>query len=92
MCVFFRVAETDKEMEDSVLDEIIRRLLDAKNGRTPKQVHLTEVEIRQLCVTSREIFISQPNLLELEAPIKICGNSYFFPKFCKLVYPSVISA
>ncbi|XXG42227.1 hypothetical protein AAC387_Pa01g2552 [Persea americana] len=61
-------------MEESVLDDIIRRLLDAKNGRTPKQVHLTEVEIRQLCVTSRDIFISQPNLLELEAPIKICGD------------------
>jgi serine/threonine-protein phosphatase PP1 catalytic subunit len=27
-----------------------------------------------LCTKSREIFISQPNLLELEAPIKICGK------------------
>ena len=30
-------------------------------------------EIRQLCLTAKEIFMSQPNLLELEAPIKICG-------------------
>ncbi|KAK6935448.1 Serine-threonine protein phosphatase, N-terminal, partial [Dillenia turbinata] len=59
-------------MDESLLDDIIRRLLDAKNGRTPKQVHLTEAEIRQLCVASKEIFLSQPNLLELEAPIKIC--------------------
>ncbi|KAH8495618.1 hypothetical protein H0E87_018691 [Populus deltoides] len=39
------------------------------------QVQLSEAEIRQLCITSREIFLKQPNLLELEAPIKICGQS-----------------
>ncbi|OVA16943.1 Phosphoesterase domain [Macleaya cordata] len=61
-------------MDESLLDDIIRRLLEAKNGRTPKQVQLTEAEIRQLCLTSKEIFVSQPNLLELEAPIKICGD------------------
>ena len=36
-------------------------------------MQLTEQEIRQLCMTAKEIFMSQPNLLELEAPIKICG-------------------
>ncbi|KAH9775333.1 serine/threonine-protein phosphatase PP1 isozyme 6 [Citrus sinensis] len=61
-------------MDETVLDDIIRRLLDAKNGRTTKQVQLTEAEIRQLCAASKEIFLSQPNLLELEAPIKICGD------------------
>lgn len=68
-------------MDESVLDDLIRRFLDAKNGRTTKQVLLTEAEIRQLCVASKEIFLSQPNLLELEAPIKICGkigNRIFF--------------
>ncbi|KAF3784859.1 Serine/threonine-protein phosphatase [Nymphaea thermarum] len=61
-------------MDESVLDDIIRRLLDAKNSRTTKRVNLTEGEIRQLCVASKAIFINQPNLLELEAPIKICGD------------------
>ena len=61
-------------MDGDMLDDIIRRLVDAKNGRTPRQVMLTEAEIRMLCVTSKEIFLSQPNLLELEAPIKICGK------------------
>jgi hypothetical protein len=28
-------------------------------------------------MVSRDIFLKQPNLLELEARIKICGN-YFF--------------
>lgn len=61
-----------------MLDDIIRRLTGAKVGRTTKQVQLTEAEIRQLCVSSKEIFLSQPNLLELEAPIKICGKFFFF--------------
>ncbi|WCJ26376.1 Serine/threonine-protein phosphatase PP1 [Euphorbia peplus] len=61
-------------MDETLLDDIIRRLVEAKNGRTTKQVNLTEPEIRQLCVASKEVFLSQPNLLELEAPIKICGD------------------
>ncbi|OWM66742.1 hypothetical protein CDL15_Pgr010394 [Punica granatum] len=61
-------------IEPGALDEIIQRLLGFRNSRACKQVQLTENEIRQLCLTSREIFLSQPNLLELEAPIKICGD------------------
>ncbi|MBA0824882.1 hypothetical protein Goarm_021519, partial [Gossypium armourianum] len=61
-------------MDENLLDNIIRRLLGTKNGRTTKQVQLTEAEIKQLCAASKECFLSQPNLLELEAPIKICGD------------------
>ncbi|CAN8320241.1 unnamed protein product [Cochlearia groenlandica] len=59
-------------MEIGVLDDIIRRLLEGKGG---KQVQLSEIEIRQLCVNARQIFLSQPNLLDLHAPIRICGLS-----------------
>ncbi|OAY42335.1 serine/threonine-protein phosphatase PP1 [Manihot esculenta] len=58
-------------MDKGVLDDIIRRLLDGKGG---KQVQLSEGEIRQLCVNARQIFLSQPNLLQLNAPIRICGD------------------
>lgn len=61
-------------MDDKLLDDIIRRLLEAKNHRIPRVVQLSEGEIKQLCLTSRDVFLSQPNLLELEAPIKICGD------------------
>lgn len=61
-------------MDSAVLDDIIRRLLEVRTARPGKQVQLSESEIRQLCVASREIFMQQPNLLELEAPIKICGD------------------
>ncbi|KAK3000068.1 hypothetical protein RJ639_022846 [Escallonia herrerae] len=36
------------------------------------KVQLSESEIRQLCLRSKDIFLQQSNLLELEAPIKIC--------------------
>ncbi|CAL5208398.1 unnamed protein product [Lathyrus oleraceus] len=60
-------------MEQAVLDDIINRLLEVRS-RPGKQVQLSEAEIRQLCAAAREIFLQQPNLLELEAPIKICGD------------------
>ena len=50
-----------------------------RGSRPGKNVQLTENEIRGLCLKSREIFLSQPILLELEAPLKICGkHCYFF--------------
>lgn len=47
--------------------EIVRK---SKHGTVVK---MEEGEIRSLCLKAREIFLSQPNLLELEAPIKVCG-------------------
>ena len=49
-----------------------------RGSRPGKNVQLTENEIRGLCLKSREIFLSQPILLELEAPLKICGKCSFF--------------
>lgn len=65
---------------DINVDNIIERLLEVKGSRSSKHVQLTEVEIRSLCQKAREIFSCQPILLELEAPIKICGmfiETYF---------------
>ena len=50
------------------------KLLEVRGSRPGKPVQLTEQEVRGICVKSREIFISQPVLLELEAPIKIGGD------------------
>ena len=63
-------------MDHTVLDDIIRRLTEVRSARPGKQVQISETEIKQLCVASRDIFLQQPNLLELEAPIKICGNFF----------------
>ena len=59
---------------DIDIDGIINKLLEVKSCKPGKQVNLTEGEVRSLCMKSREIFMQQPILLELEAPIKICGD------------------
>lgn len=56
------------------IDIIIEQLLSVRGSRPGRQVNLTEAEIRWLCVKCRDIFTQQPVLLELEAPIKICGD------------------
>jgi serine/threonine-protein phosphatase PP1 catalytic subunit len=62
------------------LDSIIDRLLEVRGSRPGKQVQLLETEIRYLCTKAREIFISQPILLELEAPIKVsCHRRHLQP-------------
>ena len=47
---------------------LVRGSQPGKNGQ------LSEVEIRGLCLKAREIFLIQPILLELETPMKICGE------------------
>merc|ERR1711913_165268 len=56
------------------IDNIIQRLLEVRGSRPGKTVQMTEAEVRGLCLKSREIFLQQPILLELEAPLKICGD------------------
>jgi len=65
------------DSNDLDVDNIIEQLLAVRGARPGRQVNLTENEIRWLCIKSREIFIQQPVLLELEAPIKICGMFCF---------------
>lgn len=69
------------------IDGIISKLLEVRGSRPGKQVNLTEAEIRDLCTSARDIFLNQPVLLELEAPIKICGGP--FPSFSATLPPSL---
>jgi len=61
-------------MAEVNVDAIIERLLALRGGKASKQVQLEATEVRSLCMKAREVFISQPILLELAAPIKICGD------------------
>lgn len=60
-------------MDPVALDKLIERLIEVRSSKPGKAVQLSESEIKQLCAASKDIFVKQPNLLELEAPIKICG-------------------
>ena len=57
-----------------------------RGSKPGKNVQLQENEIRGLCLKSREIFLSQPILLELEAPLKICGKFW-----CTVTFGYVIN-
>ncbi|KAK1302344.1 Serine/threonine-protein phosphatase PP1 [Acorus calamus] len=67
----------------STVDDLIERLLDARKSRSGKRIQLHEAEIRHLCVLSKDIFLNQPNLLELQAPI---NSSFSSNKLNNLLY------
>jgi len=57
------------------VDDMITRLLDAGYaGKVTKTVCLKNAEITALCQAVREIFLSQPSLIELAPPVKIVGD------------------
>ncbi|TLD28472.1 hypothetical protein PspLS_04194 [Pyricularia sp. CBS 133598] len=63
------------EIKDIDLDDFIKRLLDAAYaGKVTKSVCLKNAEISAICHRARECFLSQPALLELDAPVKIVGD------------------
>lgn len=56
------------------IDKVIESLLEVRGARPGKAVTLEENIIRAICNKARDVFMSQPILLELEAPLKICGD------------------
>ncbi|GAB7358559.1 hypothetical protein MBLNU230_g2621t1 [Neophaeotheca triangularis] len=57
------------------LDDMIKRLVDAGYaGKVTKTVCLKNAEITAICTQARELFLSQPALLELATPVKIVGD------------------
>jgi len=63
-----------KDANSLTVDELIASLLQVRSARPGKEVQLPERQITLLCHAARDIFIQQPILLELEAPIKIVGD------------------
>ena len=63
--------DKDKDLNIKLnIDSIITRLLEVRGSKPCKSVNLGESEIRGLCLKSKEVFLSQPILLELDAPLK----------------------
>ncbi|KZV77657.1 Metallo-dependent phosphatase [Peniophora sp. CONT] len=57
------------------VDDMIQRLLDVGyTGKVSKSLCLKNVEIAQICAAAREVFLSQPTLIELSPPVKIVGD------------------
>ena len=60
--------------DENWIDSIIEQLLSARNKKPGTPVDLSANDATQLCNLAREVFLQQPMLLELGAPIKICGD------------------
>ncbi|KAH9952610.1 Metallo-dependent phosphatase-like protein [Russula dissimulans] len=57
------------------VDDFIQRLLDVGyTGKVSKSLCLKNPEIVAICQAAREIFLSQPTLIELSPPVKIVGD------------------
>lgn len=57
------------------VDDMIQRLLDVGyTGKVSKSLCLKNAEIVGICQAAREIFLSQPTLIELSPPVKIVGD------------------
>jgi len=61
--------------KDLDLDNLLQRMVETR-GKRVKTVDMKEEEIVELIRRAREIFLKQPMLLELEPPLKICGDTH----------------
>jgi len=68
------VAAAASAVDPDPIDDVIEKLLSVRGKPPGKTVDLTENQIKMVCLRSRDIMMSQPMLLELEAPIKIVGD------------------
>lgn len=70
-------AKTNANEADSFdlnVDSIIEKLTAVRNDKPGKLVSLKEAEILGLVATAKDLFMEQPVFLELQGPLKICGD------------------
>ncbi|XP_016930066.2 serine/threonine-protein phosphatase alpha-2 isoform [Drosophila suzukii] len=65
--------DKDEKNRLAHLDAIITQLKTQTLGNR-RAGNLTEATLAYICSTCRELFLTQPMLLELSAPVKICGD------------------
>jgi len=60
--------------KDQWIDGIITTMLSARNKKAGTPVDISQSDATALCSKVRDLLLNQPMLLELGAPIKICGD------------------
>jgi serine/threonine-protein phosphatase PP1 catalytic subunit len=64
-----------EKLKQHDIDDMIQRLLDVGyTGKVSKSLCLKNTEITAICLAARDIFLSQPTLIELSPPVKIVGD------------------
>ena len=56
------------------VDDIIWSLLEVRTAKPGKLVKLKESDILGLVRTVKTIFLEQPMLVEVNSPVKVCGD------------------
>lgn len=56
------------------VDYAIKVLLESKNNPNYVEINLSPDLIRRILKEARDVFMSQPMLLEIDAPVNICGD------------------
>jgi len=63
-----------KSSEEIAVDEIIQKCLEPLGQKPGKMINIAEAHLKTLCNNARDLLLTQPALLEVEAPLKICGD------------------
>ncbi|CBZ37567.1 serine/threonine-protein phosphatase PP1, putative, partial [Leishmania donovani] len=59
-----------------MVQTLIEKMLTVKGNRMQRQILIKEEEIRAVLTEVREIFMSQPMLLEIRPPVRVCGDTH----------------
>jgi len=57
-----------------VVGNLLDRLLNVRRNARSKSVRISIAEVRELCRGAERAFLAEPSLLEIPAPIKVCGD------------------
>ncbi|KAI6215470.1 Serine/threonine-protein phosphatase [Aphelenchoides besseyi] len=61
-------------ISDRHLDDMIVKLLTVGMPNRAMTKMITQMDLIQLAIRAREVVLSQPSLLELDPPVKVCGD------------------
>ena len=74
--------KSSKQLRDlRRLDACIDKLTAVKDAPPGTEVQLPEEDLVWLCREARRVFLAQPMLLELDAPLRAARNSNLQPDF-----------
>lgn len=67
-------SQNQNNIDEAWIDNIIETLISSRTKKAGTLIDLPVNDVLRLCNLTREVLLSQPMLLELGAPIKICGD------------------
>jgi serine/threonine-protein phosphatase PP1 catalytic subunit len=68
--------QTSSVSEEFNIDAFIARLLMVRGERPNKMIQLREKDIIELLQLATDAFLAEPTLVELDGPVKVCGDTH----------------